>query len=193
MLLIGGGAIVYSNISAKQKEEYYKNKLTSTLEELEIATTNSAVMASTYQKYWGKSIDSNITSEYIEKDLEIKLTEYESLLNYNNSQFLNAGIRQVKRGEFNTMLKIVTLAKLEELDLLTQELDKVSELVSELKNPPEKYESEYNSLLKIFENYNSFNSLATSPVGSYIEYSKNINSFYETISSKTQTLKLQID
>lgn len=193
LLICGvGGYFIFSTMSSNKKEEDYNLKLTSTIKQLETAKSNSAIMASTFQEYWGRSIKHNITSKSIESDLGLPLEKYESLLTFSNSDFDYSG-RQIKRGEFNTVLKIVNMAKKNDISDLNTEHSEISKLVSELKNPPEKYAKQYDALLEIFEQYTNFNSLAVSPTGSYIEYSKSINSLYESLSSKLDTIKLQLD
>ena len=90
------------------------------------------------------------------------------------------------------MRTLVEKGKADEINLILVEHASISDAISELKNPPEKFKEAYAALLEVFELYDSFSSISTFPVGSYIEYGKTINATYEELSSKIKTAQLQL-
>ncbi|MCY9545360.1 hypothetical protein [Lysinibacillus xylanilyticus] len=175
------------------KEKTYSSELNTLLDEIEISTNESAIIGATYQKYWGEIIDRSIPASTISKALNISEDEIKPFLNYSNTAYFGGGYGNgLEKGNFNTMLAIVKSAKSKETSIVLENYDSITNKLSKLKNPPKKFESDYQTIIDLYEVYNSFVSLSTQPVGSYIEYSKNINSTYESLQSKIKTAKIHI-
>lgn len=192
ILLIVGGGIGYYFYDLKKKENEYETKLSSTLKQIDSSTLESAMLASDYQKYWGDIIKMSIPSATLASELGILEKEVESYLDYSNTAYFTGMQIGLEEGDIDTMIEIVTYAKYKEIRSVKKNHNKVEKSIKDLKNPPKKYTDIYDDLLQIYEVYNTFVSLSTSPVGSYNDYSENINSTYETLSSKIKTTKLQL-
>lgn len=193
IVIIGGvGYYIWSNNEKEKEELAYQSKLYETFEMLDTSTLNSAIIASTYQEYWGDIIDRSIPFSTLSKELKIPETTIDGMVNVFQHAYYSDGLGLLK-GEINTMIAIVKTAKSDEIETVLEEHELISNAISELKNPPEKFKENYDSILEVYELYDSFVSISTSPVGSHIEYSKNINSSYERLSSKINTVKLQLN
>ncbi|MGE7811271.1 hypothetical protein [Lysinibacillus capsici] len=192
ILLIVGGGIGYYFYDLKKKENEYETKLSSTLKQIDSSTLESAMLASDYQKYWGDIIKMSIPSATLASELGILEKEVESYLDYSNTAYFTGMQIGLEEGDIDTMIEIVTYAKYKEIKSVKKNHNEVEKSIKDLKNPPKKYTDIYDDLLQIYEVYNTFVSLSTSPVGSYNDYSENINSTYETLSSKIKTTKLQL-
>ncbi len=203
VLIVGGGIGYFfwsKDIKAQEEEKVrtqeltYQSTLAETLELIETSTTDSAVLASTYQKYWGKIINGSIPFSTLSEGLNVDKSILSDMTNsFQRAYFsgeLGAGLKQ---GEFNTMISMVKFAKVEDTNVILEQQVSITEAISNLKNPSEKFKDNYESLLEVYEIYDTFVSISTSPVGSYVEYSKNINSTYENLSSKIKTVKLQLE
>lgn len=192
ILLIVGGGIGYYFYDLKKKENEYETKLSSTLKKIDSSTFESAMLASDYQKYWGDIIKMSIPSATLASELGILEKEVESYLDYSNTAYFTGMQIGLEEGDIDTMIEIVAYAKYKEIKSVKKNHNEVEKSIKDLKNPPKKYTDIYDDLLQIYEVYNTFVSLSTSPVGSYNDYSENINSTYETLSSKIKTTKLQL-
>ncbi|WP_281217257.1 hypothetical protein [Lysinibacillus capsici] len=192
ILLIVGGGIGYYFYDLKKKENEYETKLSSTLKQIDSSTLESAMLASDYQKYWGDIIKMSIPSATLASELGILEKEVESYLDYSNTAYFTGMQIGLEEGDIDTMIEIVAYAKYKEIKSVKKNHNEVEKSIKDLKNPPKKYTDIYDDLLQIYEVYNTFVSLSTSPVGSYNDYSENINSTYETLSSKIKTTKLQL-
>lgn len=192
ILLIVGGGIGFYFYDLKKKENEYETKLSSTLKQIDSSTFESAMLASDYQKYWGDIIKMSIPSSTLASELGILEKEVESYLDYSNTAYFTGMQRGLEEGDIDTMIEIVAYAKYKEIKSVKKNHNEVEKSIKDLKNPPKKYTDIYDDLLQIYEVYNTFVSLSTSPVGSYNDYSENINSTYETLSSKIKTTKLQL-
>ncbi len=192
ILLIVGGGIGFYFYDLKKKENEYETKLSSTLKQIDSSTLESAMLASDYQKYWGDIIKMSIPSATLASELGILEKEVESYLDYSNTAYFTGMQIGLEEGDIDTMIEIVAYAKYKEIKSVKKNHNEVEKSIKDLKNPPKKYTDIYDDLLQIYEVYNTFVSLSTSPVGSYNDYSENINSTYETLSSKIKTTKLQL-
>ncbi|WP_336046630.1 hypothetical protein [Solibacillus ferritrahens] len=193
LLVVLGGSISYYIWNKSADETEYHKQLIQLLDDIEYSTTESAVIGSSYQEYWGEIIDRSIPLSTISENLEISEEEIEPLLNWSNQAYFGGGLGiGLEKGNFDTMITIVRMAKSNATEVALNNHNIVSKNLSLLKNPPAKYEQQYKAVLDLYENYNTFISLSTSPIGSYIEYSKNLNSTYESVQSKLQTAKIQI-
>ncbi|MBM7664545.1 hypothetical protein JOC25_001001 [Solibacillus kalamii] len=193
LLVVLGGSISYYFWNKSTDEKEYHKQLIKLLDDIDYSTTESAVIGGSYQEYWGEIIDRSIPLSTISEDLEISEEEIEPLLNWSNQAYFGGGLGiGLEEGNFDTMITIVRMAKSDATEVALNNHDIVTKNLSLLKNPPAKYEQQYKAVLDLYENYNTFISLSTSPIGSYIEYSKNLNSTYETVQSKLQTAKIQI-
>lgn len=192
ILLVVGGGIGYYFYDLKKKENEYETKLSSTLKQIDSSTLESAMLASDYQKYWGDIIKMSIPSATLASELGILEKEVESYLDYSNTAYFTGMQIGLEEGDIDTMIEIVAYAKYKEIKSVKKNHNEVEKSIKDLKNPPKKYTDIYDDLLQIYEVYNTFVSLSTSPVGSYNDYSENINSTYETLSSKIKTTKLQL-
>ncbi|MGE7988508.1 hypothetical protein [Lysinibacillus fusiformis] len=192
ILLVVGGGIGYFFYDLKKKESEYETKLSSTLKQIESSTFESAMLASDYQKYWGDIIKMSIPSSTLASELGILEKEVESYLDYSNTAYFTGMRIGLEEGDIDTMIELVAYAKYKEIKSVKKNHNEVEKSIKDLKNPPKKYTDIYDDLLQIYEVYNTFVSLSTSPVGSYNDYSENINSTYETLSSKIKTTKLQL-
>lgn len=197
MIVVAGVGYFLWNKDVKAKEEIetkelaYQNTLADTLELIETSTMNSAVLASMYQKYWGLIIDGSVTFSTISKGLNVDESILTEMTNYNTRAYFSGNQSGLKQGEFNTMISMVRLAKTKDAEVILEQQEVITNAISGLKNPPEKIKSNYESLLEVYEIYDTFVSMSTSPVGSYVEYSREINSTFESLTSKIKTLKLQ--
>lgn len=187
-----GGGIGFYFYDLKKKENEYETKLSSTLKQIDSSTLESAMLASDYQKYWGDIIKMSIPSATLASELGILEKEVESYLDYSNTAYFTGMQIGLEEGDIDTMIEIVAYAKYKEIKSVKKNHNEVEKSIKDLKNPPKKYTDIYDDLLQIYEVYNTFVSLSTSPVGSYNDYSENINSTYETLSSKIKTTKLQL-
>lgn len=192
ILLIVGGGIGFYFYDLKKKENEYETKLSSTLKQIDSSTLESAMLASDYQKYWGDIIKMSIPSATLASELGILEKEVETYLDYSNTAYFTGMQIGLEEGDIDTMIEIVAYAKYKEIKSVKKNHNEVEKSIKDLKNPPKKYTDIYDDLLQIYEVYNTFVSLSTSPVGSYNDYSENINSTYETLSSKIKTTKLQL-
>ncbi|SCX63563.1 hypothetical protein [Lysinibacillus fusiformis] len=192
ILLVVGGGIGYFFYDLKKKESEYETKLSSTLKQIESSTFESAMLASDYQKYWGDIIKMSIPSSTLASELGILEKEVESYLDYSNTAYFTGMRIGLEEGDIDTIIELVAYAKYKEIKSVKKNHNEVEKSIKDLKNPPKKYTDIYDDLLQIYEVYNTFVSLSTSPVGSYNDYSENINSTYETLSSKIKTTKLQL-
>lgn len=192
ILLVVGGGIGYFFYDLKKKESEYETKLSRTLKQIDSSTFESAMLASDYQKYWGDIIKMSIPSSTLASELGILEKEVESYLDYSNTAYFTGMRIGLEEGDIDTMIELVAYAKYKEIKSVKKNHNEVEKSIKDLKNPPKKYTDIYDDLLQIYEVYNTFVSLSTSPVGSYNDYSENINSTYETLSSKIKTTKLQL-
>ncbi|KGA81104.1 hypothetical protein KQ41_20060 [Lysinibacillus fusiformis] len=196
VILVIGLGIGYYFWDKNTKEKTYSSQLSTLLDEIELSTSESAIIGATYQEYWGEIIDRSIPTSTMSEALNISEDEIEPFLNYSNTAHFSTyggnSPRGLEQGNFDTMLAIVKLAKSEDTAITLKNYDSITNKLTNLKNPPKKFESDYETVLDLYEIYNSFVSLSTQPVGSYVEYSKNINSTYESLQSKIKTTKIQI-
>lgn len=193
LLVILGGSISYYFWNKSTDEKEYHTQLIKLLDDIEYSTTESAIIGSSYQEYWGEIIDRSIPLSTISEDLEISEEEIEPLLNWANQAYFGGGLGiGLEKGNFDTMITIVRMANSDATEVALSNHDIVTKNLSLLKDPPAKYEQLYKAVLDLYENYNTFISLSTSPTGSYIEYSKNLNTTFETVQSKLQTARIQI-
>lgn len=189
VIAIGVGYYFWSDY---QKEKDYASQLSSLLNDIELSTAETAVIGSTYQEYWGKIIDRKITIDSMKADLSLTEEEIKPFLNaFNRDTYMSYG-DSLKKGDFNTMIAIVSYAKEKDTATALENYDSITKKLSNLKNPTSESESNYKVILDLYEIYSSFVSLSTDPVGSYIEYSKNLNSTYDSVQSKIKTAKIQI-
>ena len=195
LVIAGGIGYFFWNkvVEAKEMDLAYQNKLVDTLGLIETSTTSSSMLAVTYQEYWGEIIDRSISFSSLSEGLNIDESTLEDMTDYSQRAHFMNNVTALKQGEFDLVISMVRLAKKEDTNLVLAQHDSITKAISDLKNPSEKFQNNYNSLLEIYEIYDTFVSLSTSPTGSYIEYSKNINSTFENLSSKTKTTKLQIN
>ncbi|OCS90832.1 hypothetical protein [Caryophanon latum] len=189
-IIVGGTGYYFWD--KKRDEQEYQKEMTMLLNEIELSIAESAIIGATYQKYWGDIIDAPISLDTITKNLEVTESIIEPLLNYDNSSNTYLG-RVIQKGSFNTMISIIRIAKADATDNALDRSNQISERLSKLKNPPSKYENDYNALLELFEEYNTFVNISTDPAGSYIEFSRTLNSTYESVESKLETTKIQIN
>lgn len=193
LLIIIGGSISYYFWNKSADENEYHKQLIKLLDDIEYSMNESVVIGSTYQKYWGEIIDGSVRISAMSKDLGIPEANIAPHLNGSNSSEYYGNIGKVlKDGNIDTMIAIIRMAKSVETEVALSNRDIVTRNLSLLKNPPAKYEQQYKAVLDLYENYNTLISLSTSPIGSYIEYSKKLNTSYETVQSKLQTAKIQI-
>lgn len=193
LLVVLGGSISYYLWNKSTDEKEYHTQLIKLLDDIEYSMNESAVIGSTYQKYWGEIIDGSVSISAMSNDLEISEASVDPLLNRSNSYDYYGNIGKVlKDGNIDTMIAIIRMAKSDATKIALSNYDIVTRNLTLLKNPPAKYKQQYIAVLDLYENYSTFVSLSTSPLGSYIEYSKNLNTRYETVQSKLQTAKIQI-
>jgi len=192
VVLIASSYLLWKQVDTKEKEELaYQLKLAETLNLIDSSKTDSAVVAGTFQKYWGKIIESSISFATLSDDLHIPVFTIESLVN-TSERVSYTYAPSLAEGEFDTVLNIVKNAKSGDINSVLKQHQIVTNSIKELKNPPINFKDSYEILLECYEVYDTFVSLSTSPNGSYIEYSRNINSTYETLSSKVNTALLQL-
>jgi len=209
LIFIGGGISYYfwdKEVKAQKAAEElayqeklaadelaYEEKLADTLLLLEKSTTNSAILASTYQEYWGAIINGGIPFPKLSNGLGIDEEVLRGMTDYSTRGHFRHNVSGLKQGEFNIVIQMVELAKTEDANQILEEHQGITSVLSELKGPAAKYEDLYNDILEIYEQYDTFAGLATAPSGSYVEYSKNINALYDNISSKIATAKLKFN
>lgn len=180
----------------KEKEEEelaYEYELSETIRILEFSTDTAVSLAATYQEYWGAIIDGGITFPKLSEGLGIDVDTLTEMTDDSKTSRYMYDVSGLKQGEFDTVISMVKLAKTEDESLILSQHQIITASISHIKNPIEKYQSNYDSILEVYELYDRLVSLSTAPSGSYIEYSKNINSVYESLSSKIATTKLQLD
>ena len=177
---------------AQEQELAHQKEMSETLGLIETSTTSSALLAATYQEYWGTIIDRTISFSTLSKGLNIEESILSDMTPALKKGYTRDGMG-LEQGEFDIAISMVRLAKEEDTNLVLANQESITKAMSDLKNPPENFKDNYDSLLEVYEVYDTFVSLSTSPSGSYIEYSKSINSTYESLSSKINTTKLQIN
>lgn len=94
-------------------------------------------------------------------------------------------------GDFNTEInnyygKSTTIDKIESLTAMDLIIDNY---MKKLANPPQERIQLYDELKNAYETYKKLYSQATSPSGSLISYSQNVNSLISDLVSKLQTIK----
>lgn len=197
LVLIGGVAYFLWDKSVEEQkvqeqELAYQKEMVETLGLIDTSTTSSVLLAATYQEYWGAIIDRTISFSTLSKALNVEESILSDMTPALKKGYTRDGMG-LEQGEFDIVISMVRLAKEEETNLVLANQESITKAMADLKNPPEKFKNNYDSLLEVYEVYDTFISLSTSPSGSYIEYSKNINSTFESLSSKIKTVKLQIN
>ncbi|MFB3170052.1 hypothetical protein P5G62_023385 [Neobacillus sp. 179-C4.2 HS] len=174
----------------KQEAKYIKvlNDTTSNIERL---SGNLLKISAMYSEVWNETIDHDLYLSGLAKYLGV---EESSLIAAAPSGKIKSNFRgkYIARGDFNTALLTVkgVWESVGTIDDISKAQSDIASTVKGLNNPPEKYKDVYEEVLNYYSTYEKLLGLAVSPSGSYLTYTRDINTLSSELES--QYSKIQV-
>jgi hypothetical protein len=194
---VGVGSYIVRELNMEQKareaEEEYIKLLSETANTINEMNEPLQKISAIYAEVWNVSIKEDLYLSGIAKYLGVE----ESVVSENALlDKIKSGRRgkYIERGDFNTALITVRNVLLREgiYNQVETTQSTIAENVKSLNNPPEKYKDIYDGVVEYYTTYAMYLDLATSPTGSYITYTRDINELSTKLESQYSTLQVSM-
>ncbi|MFB1098287.1 hypothetical protein [Terribacillus sp. JSM ZJ617] len=177
----------------ENREEEYIELLSNTTDAINQVNESSRQIIYMYSDVWNVTIENDLYVSAIAEYLGVE----ESVVIDNvptDKIRVNPRGEYIGRGDFNAALETVRNVLLSEgiYDSMENAQTTIEDNVKELKNPPEKYRELHEDFEDYYSNHSIYVSLATSPTGSYLTYTRDTSNLLTELGGQYSSLELEL-
>ncbi|MDQ0972419.1 hypothetical protein QFZ31_002297 [Neobacillus niacini] len=177
----------------KKQEEKYIKIMNDTTENIKRLNGNLLKISSMYSEVWNETIEHDLYISGLAKYLGVEESSFTAGAPSNKLKSNFRG-KYIAKGDFNTALLVVkgVWEGAGTLDNISKAQSDIAYTVKGLNNPPEKYKGIYEDFLNYYTSYEKLLGLAVSPSGSYITYTREINTLSTELESQYNKIQVSM-
>lgn len=202
IFIIGGIAllaVITVFVIINNQNTYKKNLKTVVVEMLDTMATAEKIHGENLVLLQ-KNIDKYISQEDLRTVMDLSDTEIKDTFGepleplFRNMEVVENNGLYIQEGELSTVIAFTNKWHINngDFDRMEESKREITDMLQKINNPPNKFQTEYNLALEMYADFDKYLSLAISPEGSFIDYSKDVKTYSDDFLKKYKEFEIRI-